>query len=140
VIVARSVVSPVRLASLTQSPSRMPRTSASCGWISSRSSSCQTTFAVRRVCAPTLYWLRMRPVVSSSGKRGPVRSSVGTYSVRMNLPLPRTKPSMCMTGVPSGRLVAGPLDRAHFVELLVADAGEGRRQRAISSMISEGWV
>mgnify|MGYP003694033359 CR=1 FL=1 len=29
--------------------------------------SCQTTLSVRRVCAPTLYWLRMRPVVSSSG-------------------------------------------------------------------------
>ena len=41
-------------------------------------------------------------MVSSSGKRGPVRSSVGTYSVITNLPLPRTKPSMCMTGVPSG--------------------------------------
>ena len=51
----------------TQSPSRMPRCSASCGWISSTSSSCQTTLAVRRVCAPTLYWLRMRPVVRSSG-------------------------------------------------------------------------
>ena len=88
--------------SLTQSPSRTPRCSASWGWISSRSSSCQTILSVRRVCAPTLYWLRMRPVVSSSGKRGPVRSSVGIYSVMTNLPLPRTKPSMCMTGVPSG--------------------------------------
>jgi hypothetical protein len=71
VIVARSVVSPARLSSFTQSPSHTPRCSASCGWISSRSSSCQTTFSVRRVWAPTLYWLRMRPVVSSSGKRGP---------------------------------------------------------------------
>src|SRR5258708_5565209 len=33
----------------------------------------------------------MRPVVSSSGKRGPVRSSVATNSVSMNCPLPRTK-------------------------------------------------
>ena len=41
-------------------------------------SGCQAVLPVRRVCAPTLYWLRMRPVVSSSGKRGPVFSSVGT--------------------------------------------------------------
>ncbi len=32
-----------------------PRFSASVGWISSTSSSCHTTFSVRRVCAPTLY-------------------------------------------------------------------------------------
>src|SRR6185312_11085871 len=38
VTLARSTVSPVRLVSPTQSPSAMPRTSASCGWISSRSS------------------------------------------------------------------------------------------------------
>jgi len=31
-----------------------------------------------------------------------VRSSVATYSVMTNLPLPRTKPSICITGVPSG--------------------------------------
>jgi hypothetical protein len=62
----------------------------------------QTTLAVRRVCAPTLYCDRMRPVVSKSGKRGPVFSSVATYSVRMNLPRPRTKPSTCISGVPSG--------------------------------------
>ena len=67
VILAFSVVSPERLASFTQSPSRTPRCSASCGWISSTSSSCQTTLAVRLVCAPTLYCERMRPVVSSSG-------------------------------------------------------------------------
>ena len=59
-------------------------------------------FAVRRVCWPTLYWLRMRPVVRISGKRGPVRSSVGTNSVIMNLPVPRTNRSTCMIGVPSG--------------------------------------
>ena len=46
---------------------RMPRSSASCGWISMRSSLCQVTFAVRRVCAPTLYCDRTRPVVISSG-------------------------------------------------------------------------
>ena len=45
----------------------MPRSSASCGWISRTSSACQATFSVRRVCAPTLYWDRIRPVVSSSG-------------------------------------------------------------------------
>ena len=43
-------------------------------------------------------------MVSSSGKRGPVFSSVATYSVTMNLPLPRTKPSTCIVGVPSGFL------------------------------------
>ena len=55
VISARKLVSPARLVSFTQSSSRMPRFSASCGWISRRSCSCQITFAVRRVCAPTLY-------------------------------------------------------------------------------------
>ncbi len=48
-------------------------------------------FPVRRVCAPTLYCDRMRPVVSSSGNRGPTFSSVGTYSVMINLPFPLTK-------------------------------------------------
>ena len=43
-------------------------------------------------------------MVSSSGKRGPVFSSVATYSVTMNLPLPRTKPLTCMIGEPSGAL------------------------------------
>ena len=38
VIIARSTVSPARLSMPTQSPSLMPRSSASCGWISSRSS------------------------------------------------------------------------------------------------------
>jgi hypothetical protein len=46
-----------------------------------RSSSCHMTLWVRRVCAPTLYCVRLRPVVSSSGKRPEVRSCVGTYSV-----------------------------------------------------------
>jgi len=45
----------------------MPRISASAGWISRMSSGCQVLLAVRRVCAPTLYWLRMRPVVRMSG-------------------------------------------------------------------------
>ncbi len=57
---------------------------------------------VRRVWAPTLYWLRMRPVVRMSGKRGPTRSSVGTNSVIMKRPLPRTNLSICMVGVPLG--------------------------------------
>ncbi len=43
-------------------------------------------------------------MVSSSGKRGPVLSSVGMYSVTTKCPLPRTKPPTCMTGVPSGAL------------------------------------
>ncbi len=69
----------------------------------------------------------MRPVVSSSGKRGPVFSSVGTYSVTTKLPMPRTKPPICIVGVPSGAvLVAWPLDRA-LRQLLERDAGEGRR-------------
>ena len=71
-------------------------------WVRLASRAGETTLSVRRVWAPTLYCDRMRPVVSSSGKRGPVFSSVATYSVRMNLPLPRTKPPMCMIGVPSG--------------------------------------
>src|SRR3546814_2681837 len=40
------------------SPARIPRSSASCGWISSRSSLCHKTLGVRRVWAPTLYWER----------------------------------------------------------------------------------
>jgi hypothetical protein len=49
-----------------------------------------------------LYWLRIRPVVSNNGKRGPLRSSVGTYSVIMKRPRPRAKLSICITGVPEG--------------------------------------
>ena len=45
---ACSVVAPTRLASVTSSPSRMPRSSASAGWISSTSSPCQRTLSVRR--------------------------------------------------------------------------------------------
>jgi hypothetical protein len=37
-------------------------------------------------------------------------------------------------------VVARPLDAAQLVQALVADAGEGRRQRAISSMIWDGCV
>ena len=58
--------------------------------------------AVRRVCAPTLYCDRMRPVVSSSGNLRVTFSSEGTYLVMTNLPLPRTNASTCMIGVPSG--------------------------------------
>src|SRR3977135_27406 len=64
---ACSTSSPARLVSPTQSPSLMPRTSASCGWISSTSSACQMTLPVRRVCAPTLYCVSIRPVVRISG-------------------------------------------------------------------------
>ena len=80
----------------------MPRSSASCGWISSRSSWCQAMLAVRRVWAPTLYWLRIRPVVRISGKRRVLRSSVGTNGVGTNLPRPRVNDSTCMIGVPCG--------------------------------------
>ena len=98
VSVARSTVSPARLWMPTQSPSATPRSSASCGWISSTSSLCHMTLGVRRVCAPTLYCDRILPVVSSSGKRRVLRSSVGTYLVIMKRPLPRTNWSMCMMG------------------------------------------
>ena len=42
------------------------------------------------------------PVVRRSGNRGPTRSSVAMYSVGIKRPLPRTKRSTCMIGVPSG--------------------------------------
>jgi hypothetical protein len=44
----------------------------------------------------------MRPVVRISGYMRVTFSSVGTYCVMMKRPLPRTKRSMCMVGVPSG--------------------------------------
>ena len=69
---------PARLSMCTQSPSAMPRSAASSGWMSSRSSLCHTVLAVRRVWAPTLYWLRIRPVVRISGNRRVERSVVGT--------------------------------------------------------------
>ncbi len=94
------------------------------------SSGCQRTFSVRRVCDPTLYWLRMRPVVSSSGKRRVPFSSVGTYGVGVNLPRPRTKVPSCMIGVPSrAGLVARPLQAAGLVEAGEGDAGERGRER-----------
>ena len=83
----------------------------------------------------------MRPVVSSSGKRGPTFSSVGTYSVIMKLPLPRAKPPICMTGVPSGAFSL----HGHWTEPTLSrrsnetPAKVGVR-RAISSMISDGWL
>src|SRR5690606_37576377 len=101
VISARSTVSPARLLSPTQSPVWMPRCSASCGWISSTSSSCQLMFAVCSVCAHTLYCLWLRHVVSSSGDIGVVRTFVGSYGVTRNRPLPRTNSSTCIVGVPS---------------------------------------
>ena len=101
-ILTRSVVPPVRLVTDASWPSRRPRTSASLTCISRMSSWYQTLLSVRRVCAPTLYWLRMRPVVRISGKREFERSGVGTNSVSMNRPLPRVNSSMCITGVPSG--------------------------------------
>ncbi len=44
----------------------------------------------------------MRPVVRISGNFALTFSAVGTYSVSMNLPLPRTNWSMCIVGVPCG--------------------------------------
>ena len=84
------------------------------------------TLAVRRVCAPTLYWLSMRPVVRSSGilPGGPL--SVGTYSVMTNRPLPRTNSLDVHGGCPIGRLViARPLHAAEAVQLLVTHALKG---------------
>src|ERR1700692_4057113 len=101
VIFARSTVCPARDSIPTQSSALIPRSSASCGWISSRSSSCQREFSVRRVCAPTLYCDRMRPVVSSSGNLRVTFSSLGTYCVITKRPLPRTKWSTCMMSVPA---------------------------------------
>ena len=86
------------------------------------------TLAVRRVWAPTLYCDRMRPVVRISGKKRLVRSGVGTNSVIMKRPLPRTKPSDVHDRRALRRLVvARPLHAAELVELVEADAGEGRR-------------
>src|SRR5882724_4255582 len=117
---ARSVVSPARLASRTQSPSRTPRCSASCGWISSRSSLCQTTLSVRRVCAPTLYWLRMRPGAFVG------RDIFGEDEFS----LAADKAADMHNRRAFGRLlVAGPLHRAQFVELGVGHTRKCWRQR-----------
>ena len=78
------IVSPTRLASFTHEPSAIPRSCASDSWRSKMSSVCQMLFAVRRVWAPTLYWLSTRPVVSSSGNLRVAFSSVGTYGVFIN--------------------------------------------------------
>ena len=111
------------------SPSLMPRVSASCGWISSTSADAHVTLLVRRVCAPTLYCVRMRPVVSSSGYLRVARSLVGTNSVTKNLPLPRTNCPTCIVGVPSGAAsVHGHWMLPSAIELLVGERAEGRRQ------------
>ena len=96
---------------------------------------------VRAVCAPTLYCVRMRPVVRISGNLPVVRSSVGINWVIMKLPLPRTNPPMCITGVPSGALSL----QGHWMlpsssilsKLTPVKVGVSR---AISSMISDGWL
>ena len=79
-------------------------------------------------------------MVSSSGKRGPVRSSVATYSVMTNLPLPRTKPPMCITGVPAGAFSL----HGHCTEPISSSLSKDTPakvgvSRAISSMICDGW-
>src|SRR5690606_780459 len=61
---ASSVISPLRLVSDTRSPSLMPRSSASDGWISSRSSWYQRTLSVRRGRAATADLVRARAGVS----------------------------------------------------------------------------
>ena len=67
VIRACTSILPRALSTQTISPSSMPCFAASSGWIIRVSVSRISALPVRRVCAPTLYWLRMRPVVSSSG-------------------------------------------------------------------------
>lgn len=98
---SRAAPSPERLWMPTQSPSFTPRSSDVLRM------DLQHVLAVphdvrRAAGLRALYCDRMRPVVKSNGKRRVLRSSVGTYLVIMNLPLPRTKASMCMIGVPSG--------------------------------------
>ncbi|OIQ88744.1 hypothetical protein GALL_293490 [mine drainage metagenome] len=44
----------------------------------------------------------MRPVVRINGNLRLVRSSVATNGVSTKCPFPRTNPSACMVGVPSG--------------------------------------
>ena len=88
---------------------------------------------VRRVCAPTLYCVSTRPVVSSSGKRLE-RALVGGHVVRdVELALAAHElPDVHGRRAVRRRVVAGPLDAAEPVELLVAHAGERRRERARS--------
>ena len=64
-----------------------------------------------------------------------------TYSVMTNLPLPRTKPLMCMTGVPSGAfsLHGHCIEPSSSSRLNETPAKVGVRW-AISSMICEGWL
>ncbi len=58
---------------------------------------------MRRVCAPTLYWVRIRPVVRMSGNRRvrALRRSARTGSRRTGPCRGRSAPT-CMIGVPSG--------------------------------------
>ena len=78
---------PRSLNTVTDWPLAMPRTAASDGWISSTSSGCQATFWVLLVCEPTLYWVRIRPVVRIRGKRRVVRSSMDDLSSPTQLSL-----------------------------------------------------
>ena len=104
--------------------------SASCGWISSRSSSCQRLFSVRRVCAPTLYWLRMRPVVRISGKRASTfSSSARTASAEAPLAAHEAADVHDRRARLVGVVVAGPLHAAQALDLLEAHAREGGRER-----------
>ena len=88
----------------------------------------QTTLSVRRVCAPTLYWLRMRPVVRISGKLRLVRSGVGHEVGQHEAALAARELVRVHDRRTRGRgVVARPLDAAELVEPLEADALEGRR-------------
>ena len=78
-------------------------------------------------------------MVSKSGKRGPVFSSVGMYSVMTNLPLPRTKPPICITGVPSGAFsLHGHCTEPSLSSFSNDTPAKVGVSRAISSMIFDG--
>ena len=106
----------------------MPRCSASCGWISSRSSWCQTTLSVRRVCAPTLYW---RQDAAGGQKQREARSGplVGRDIFGADELALAAHEAADMHDRRAERrlLVARPLHRAFAVEKVEGHAGEARR-------------
>ena len=85
---------------------------------------------MRRVCAPTLYCERMRPVVRISGNCGvdaSRRSARTPVIMKLALAAHELADVHDRRALRSFR-VARPLDAAELIELLEADAGEGRRQ------------